>query len=180
MVRLPVRNPAIDGLKVTLIEQFAPAPTEPLQVLTAVKSPVALMPVTTSEAFPVLVKVTVRGALFVPSGWLPKSTVEGLKLAKGPLTPVPDRPITCGLPGAVSVNVTEPATGPGPAGEKVRSTSHAVPTVRLDPQVVVCAKLPLTAMFEISTFILPEFDTCSAACELVVPTPWPGKLIRVG
>jgi len=65
------------------------------------------MPVMLSVAVPVLVSVTVCAELVVPTAWLPKATLLGLRLTAGKAAPVPVRLTLCGLPGALSVMVSE-------------------------------------------------------------------------
>jgi hypothetical protein len=63
------RGPAVVGVKVALIAQFAPAATEVPQVLVWAKSlafaPVTAMPVMLKLVFPVFVRVTVWAALVI-------------------------------------------------------------------------------------------------------------------
>jgi hypothetical protein len=72
------RAPVADGLKVTLIVQFAPAATLEPQVLVSVKSPLFAPPMAMPEplmlnvAVPVFVSVTVWAALVVETSWFPK------------------------------------------------------------------------------------------------------------
>src|SRR5438105_15044146 len=76
---VPVRAPEVVGVKVTLIEQLAPAAKVAglvgqalAPVLVAAKSPEAAKEVIVKAAVPVLVSVAVTGALVVMSSWLPK------------------------------------------------------------------------------------------------------------
>jgi len=55
------------GLKVTVIEQLAPAARELPQLLVCAKSPVVLMLVIISVSVPVLVSETFWGALVLPT-----------------------------------------------------------------------------------------------------------------
>jgi hypothetical protein len=64
-VSAPLRLPPAVGLKVTLMEQLAPAATEPPHVLVWVKSPVSVMVKGVKAPLPVLVSVIVCGALAV-------------------------------------------------------------------------------------------------------------------
>ena len=66
IVSEPVRVPVAVGAKVTLIVQLPPAATEPPQLLVWAKSPDVTMPLTVRVAVPVLLRVTVCGALVVP------------------------------------------------------------------------------------------------------------------
>src|SRR5436309_6922604 len=87
MVSVPVRWPAAVGVNVTAIEQFAPAATEPPQVLVCAKSPDAVMLVTVSAAVPLLVSVTDCGALCVCTVWLLNVRLAGDSEAVAPEDP---------------------------------------------------------------------------------------------
>jgi len=65
MLMLPVCWPAAAGVNVTAMEQPPPAATDVPHVLVCAKSPVTVMPVIDSGAFPLLVNVTVCAALVV-------------------------------------------------------------------------------------------------------------------
>src|SRR5947209_5293936 len=84
MTRLAVRGAAVVGLKTTptLHGAFGPR-TWPLQPLLPMwKSPASLklIPVTLSDAVPVFVRVTICALLAVPTCWLPKLRLVGLRL----------------------------------------------------------------------------------------------------
>ena len=72
MVTDAARDPAAVGLKVTLMEQFAPAATLGPHVLVSEKSPlfvpVMAMLEIVSGAPPVLVKLTICAVLLLPTG----------------------------------------------------------------------------------------------------------------
>src|SRR5438105_3735057 len=71
MVRVPVRVPVALGVKVTLMVQLAPAPSDVPQLFPMPKSPVTLTPLM-DMALPVpLESVTVCAGLVVPTVWLP-------------------------------------------------------------------------------------------------------------
>jgi hypothetical protein len=60
---------------------------------------------------------------------------------------VPVRPTVCGLPGALSTIVNEPAADPAAIGEKVTPTVQVAPAAILAPQVLLdTAKPALAAM----------------------------------
>jgi hypothetical protein len=67
MVKVPGRVPVVVGLNVTLIVQFFPAATEPVQVLLSAKSPLAAIPEIARLAVPTFVSVTGFAALVVPT-----------------------------------------------------------------------------------------------------------------
>jgi hypothetical protein len=69
IVTVPVSIPVIVGVKVTSMVQLAPAATLLPQVSVSVKSPLAMILVTVSEAAPVLERVTLWALLLVPTCW---------------------------------------------------------------------------------------------------------------
>src|SRR5437763_803661 len=92
---VPVRAPKAVGVKVTLIEQLAPAAKVAglvrqalAPVLVAAKSPEAAKELIVKAAVPVLVNVTVIGALVVASSWLPKSNFVGANPTAGAVPPL--------------------------------------------------------------------------------------------
>src|SRR5437868_6644289 len=92
---VPVRAPEAVGVKVTLIEQLAPAAKVAglvgqalAPVLVAAKSPEAAKEVIVKAAVPVLVSVTVTDALMVASGWLPKPRLVGANPTAGAVPPL--------------------------------------------------------------------------------------------
>jgi hypothetical protein len=66
-VTVPLRDPVVVGLKVTVIGQLAPAARVVPQVLVWAKSPLAVIDVIVSSSVPVLLSVTVCGVLVVPT-----------------------------------------------------------------------------------------------------------------
>lgn len=83
MLSIPLREPLSVGLKVTLMVQLAPVPTEVPQVSDSAKSPLVVMPVMLSVALPVLARVTGCDALVVPTVWVAKVRLVGLRLTDG-------------------------------------------------------------------------------------------------
>lgn len=69
---VPLREPALVGLKVTDIVQFLPGARLDLQLLVCAKSPVVAMLATLSVAFPVFDRVTDFAGLVVPTDCAPK------------------------------------------------------------------------------------------------------------
>ena len=90
MVRAPVLVPVAVGLKVTLRVQLALAARLEPQVLVWEKSPLGLMLLMLSVAFPVFVSVTVWGLLVVPTACAGKVKEAGERLTTGAV-PVPVR-----------------------------------------------------------------------------------------
>src|SRR5690242_14091143 len=66
IVRLPLREPEVPGLNVTVTVQLAPAARLAPQLLVSEKSPLAEMPVRPRAALPVLVTLTVWAELLTP------------------------------------------------------------------------------------------------------------------
>ncbi|MEO8186274.1 MAG: hypothetical protein ABI580_02790 [Burkholderiaceae bacterium] len=97
MLSVAVRALAPAGVKVTLTAQFAPgrsdAPVQLLAANSAALPPVMTIAPSTRVAVPVLLIETVRGALFVPIVWLPKSTevADSPTAGVGAETPLPLR-----------------------------------------------------------------------------------------
>jgi hypothetical protein len=88
MVSAPARWPRAVGLNVTLTVQDLPtgnATTPARQVLVCAKSPVVVMAAMLSGAAPVLVKVTGWAGLRVPTLWVPKTTLEALRVTAAQL-----------------------------------------------------------------------------------------------
>ena len=63
---------------------------------------------------------------------------------------------------------------------KVTLTLQDLPAARLEPQVLVSAKLPEVVMLVTISAALPEFVTVAVSGELVAPTLVPGKVSDVG
>src|ERR1700680_543878 len=81
MVNEPLSTPVVAGLKVTEIEQEAPAASEEPQVLLSVKSlalvPVMAIPVIMSAVLLLFVRVASRGEVVTPTAELPKLSAQG-------------------------------------------------------------------------------------------------------
>ena len=71
--------------------------------------------------------------------------------------PVPLNDTVCGLAAALSVNVIAPVSVPAAVGVKVTEMVQLALTARLDPQVLVSAKLPEAAMPLIDRAAVPVF-----------------------
>jgi len=122
-----------------------------------------------SGAVPVLVRVTVWGALLLPTRWLPKFKLGGARLTAGSI-PVPESVTVCGLPGASSVIVRTPLRAPVAVAVKVTLIVQLPPTVTLSPQLLVSAKSPLAAMLERVSGALPVLLSVTGWDVLLVPT----------
>src|SRR5437870_231497 len=118
MVMAPARVPMAVGAKLTLIVQLAFAATLPpfAQVVpgAGTKSPLETTLVMVNVALPMLVSVTVLGALIEPSGCRSKVRLRGDSMTAGPvLTALPVRLIIWGLSAALSVMLIVPVKRPG-------------------------------------------------------------------
>ena len=103
MLNIPLLVPAAVGLKVTLILQLPPAGTALPHALVSAKSPLAVMDVMLSTALPEFLKETACGVLVKPIARVLNVRVPGLKETPGAAgTPVPLRPIVCGVSKASS------------------------------------------------------------------------------
>ena len=83
MVNELVRVPLAVGVKVTFNVHVDPAATPLPQLSVSAKSPPAEIPVICKGAVPLLERVTVCGALVVPTLWLPKVRLVGESEAPG-------------------------------------------------------------------------------------------------
>lgn len=121
MVSVPVLVPAAVGAKVTLIVQMADVVIgTTVQVLKGkTKSPVTWILEIVTGLIPTLERITVRGALFVPTPWFPKPSDVAETEADGVVTPVPVSAIIAGLAGSSVVMISEPVLVPDAVGVNV-------------------------------------------------------------
>ena len=176
------------GAKVTEIVQLAPAfrlvPQLPVWANCVGLAPVSPMLVMLSAAVPVLVSVTVWAELVVPTVWLPKATLLGLRLTAGTPTPAPVRLTLCGLPGALSVTVSEADWEEAVVGAKVTEIVQLAPAFRLVPQLPVWANCvglaPVSPMLVMLSVAVPVLVSVTVWAELVVPTVWLPKATLLG
>jgi hypothetical protein len=156
MVIWPCRLPAVVGVKVTEIAQFAPAASVELHSLCAAKSPEAVIPMMLKGAWPEFVSVSVCAALVVPmvcaANW--SATVESVTAGA---VPFPVSAIICGDPLASSVIVTLPARLPVIVGVKVTEIAQPALTASVEPQVLLAAKSPEATILAILSTACPEF-----------------------
>jgi hypothetical protein len=110
IVIVPVCVPVAVGVKVTLIEQFAPAASEAPQVVVSAYCALGTMLLMLSDAVPELVSVTDCAALVVFNVWLANVRLVGDNDTAGVFgaAPVPVRFTVWGLPVALSVMVMVP------------------------------------------------------------------------
>ena len=135
-----VRAPAAVGVNATLIVQLPPAATEPPHVLLTEKSPafapVRLMPLMLKLVFPVLSRVVLCAALVVPTFWLLKLRLDGVRLTDE-APPVPVRLTVCGLPAALSEMLTAAVRAPATVGVNVTLIVQLPPGTTALPQVLI-------------------------------------------
>ena len=84
--------------------------------------------------------------------------------------PVPDNAILCGLPAALSEIVTAPVLVPVTAGLNVTLMTQLTPAATGLAQLLVWAKSPLAAMFEMVNPMSPELVSVTVWAALVVLT----------
>src|SRR5947208_8372569 len=101
-----------------------------LPVLVAAKSPEAAKELIVKAAVPVLVNVTVIGALVVASSWLPKSRLVGANPTAGAV-PFPLSGTVCGLPPALSATDSVPVRAPEAVGVKVTLMEQLAPAAKV-------------------------------------------------
>lgn len=87
-VTVPVCVPAAEGVKVTLMAQVAPAATALPQVFVSANCALAAIEVMVRLPLPLLVSMTVWGALVTPTVPALKMRLAGAKVAAG-ATPIP-------------------------------------------------------------------------------------------
>src|SRR5579872_320662 len=165
--------------------QLALAASVPGQLLVCAKSPLfvpasPILLIVRAEV-PLFVRVIVFAVLVVPTFWLPKLRLVGLRLTAGASTlPVPLSARFCGLSGALSVKVTLALFVPVAPGVKVTLMVQDAPLLSVLGQLLVCAKspafVPLRAILLIFKGALPLFLSVTVCGALVVPTTWLPKL----
>jgi len=131
-----------------------------------------------SVVLPVFVRVTVCEALVVPTFWLPKLRLDGVRVTDP--KPVPESPTVWGLFGALSVMVTTPVRVPGVEGVKVTLIEQPAPAATLVPQLVVSVKSPLAEILEMLSGALPEWVRVTVCGALDGPTGGERKVNLAG
>src|SRR5713226_757536 len=159
--------------------QLAFTASVPGQLLVWAKSklfvPLRAMLLILKEAVPVLVSVTVCAALVIPTFWLPKLRLPGLKLTAGAnMIPVPLSAAFWGLSTALSVKVTLALRLPVAEGVKVTLMVQDALMASVPGQLLVWAKsvlfVPLRAMLLILKEAVPLLVSVIVFAALVVPT----------
>jgi len=163
--------------------QFAPLAIELPQLLVSLKSaeftPVNAIPFRLRAALPAFKSVTVCAGLEVPTSWELKFRLTGERVTNGPplaVSQTPERLISCGLLGLLSVRVTAPVLVPVAVGVNVTLTEQFAPGRTLPPQVLVWAKSPLVATLDIVNGAPPVFVNVTVCGALVVPTVRPANV----
>jgi hypothetical protein len=160
-VRVPVREPAAPGLKVTVMVQLAPAARLAGQALVWEKSPVAAMFVTLSVALPPFVTLIVCAVLAAPRSSPPKFKLAGETLASAP-TPFPAKEILCEPGTALSLRSSAPVRLPGAVGLNITVTVQAAPGLKELPQASAAEKSPLALMLVRVRLAVPELVIVTA------------------
>jgi hypothetical protein len=141
------------------------------------------MPVIVTADVLVFVSVTVLPGLVVCRLIFPNDNVVGDTVTVS-LTPVPVSEIDCGLPGALSLTVTDAFRGPVAVGSKVTLILQLDPAATLVPQLLVCAKSvlfsPVTARLVIVSVAFPVLVRVAVCGELTTPTDSFPKGMLVG
>jgi hypothetical protein len=177
-VSVPVREPTLVGVKVTLIVHRTPAATELPQVFVWAKSPTTETPVIASAVVRLLASVTESGLLVVPTVRLVNVSLLVDKVTA--LMPVPTRAMVCGLLLALSVMVTAPLYAPVAVGLKVTEMVHLAPAETELPQVLVSMKFALATMLVIDSATLPVLVNVTFLMAPVDPFTTLPKLRVVG
>jgi hypothetical protein len=149
MDTLPLTLPAEAGENFAVNDVLCPAPSVRgvLTPLTLKPLPEAVTCDTVRLAVPEFVRVTVWDPL-LPTFTEPKFTVEGLA-PSWPWTPVPDRAIAAGEPGALLTIETLPVAAPEDVGAKTAANEALLPAL-----IVIGRLAPLTLN------PVPEADAC--------------------
>src|SRR5271165_4090359 len=126
------------------------------------------MPLMLSVALPVLVNVTVWAALEDPTRTPEKLRLAGVRPTNGP-TPLPLRPMICGVPAASSWIATVPLRDPGAVGVKVTESVQVPVFDTVFPQLSVSAKSPVVMIDEIESGTLPRLRSRTVCAALVDP-----------
>jgi len=182
----PDRAPGAVGVNVMLIGQLAFAAREAPHGLEAMaKSPTVVILEMFKAAPPELLRVTVCGALVVPTGSEPNVRLVGLSEALGSRMPLPDKGKLWGEFEALSTMLTDARRPPAAVGVKVTANAQPAPAARVAGQVFCeTAKSelfsPATVMLAIVSEAPPEFVSITDWALLVVFTGWSAKVRLVG
>ncbi len=176
------------GRKTTFTAHFAPASKAAPQLFVCKKSwrlPATVIRPIVNLTFPVLVRTTVWGEDWRPTGSPPNDSFVVERLADPAVTlPVPARPTACGLPPPSSLNSADAVRVPDVVGVKVTLTVQPALAAKVLPQVVVSEKssafVPPIAVCQRCRMALPRFVSVITWGALLVPTFWLGKVTLGG
>jgi hypothetical protein len=180
MLSVPDFVPAVPGLKVTEIVQFAPASSVVPQVLVSVKSPLVVMLETGTEASVGLVRVTVWALLVVPTACAEKKSEEEDNLARGVMevVEVPGDELvaaaggTIGRRGPAVMGEPEPLEAPLCPGSGV--LGGCIGMGGSGPEVMT-SPMPL----RVTVCGLPKALSKRESAPLRVPGPWGVKVTAI-
>lgn len=105
----------------------------------------------------------------LPTPWLAKVSLVGVRLTAGATTPVPPSRIVCGLLGALLVIVRVPLRVPLAVGVKITLRVQEEPAASELPQLLVSAKSPFTEIEEMERTASPVLESVTDCAELFVP-----------
>lgn len=176
----PVKLAAESGTKVAEMVQLAEAASVAPQVVVLAKSagfaPASEMTIPVRDALPVLVSVNVWATDALPTLVLGKLRLEGLRLAIGAGTAVPEpfKVAVCGEFEELSTTESVAAKLAIDAGVKVIEMVQLAEAARVVPQVLVCVKSAgLAPAMEIVIPVngaVPVFDNVTVVATLIVFT----------
>jgi hypothetical protein len=182
----PLIAPVTLGVKVTLKVQVAAAATVPPQgdvpEAVAAKSPLATILEISSVAPELLVRVTVLGALVVPTACDANARLVGDKTIG--ISPVPDTAKICGLPAPELAIPTAPLIDPVPDGVNVTDKVQAADLASTPPHGEAPLPTAAKSALEVSALIVIEpvllLVTVMIFEALVAPTPVAVKVSDAG
>jgi hypothetical protein len=133
------------------------------QVFVSEKSPLTVTLAMATGVEPLLVRLMPR-VVEVPTRWLPNARLAGAS-EMNPTAPVPPSGTVCGLVAALSVKVNVPVRVPGTVGAKLTLIVQFAVGASDAGHVFVCAKSPVTAIFDMTrevVLLLVSVTTCVA------------------
>jgi hypothetical protein len=149
--------------------QFALSASVEPQLLVCAKSPEVAMLTRCKVALRVLLRMTVCEELVVEIPWEAKVSDAGEREATG-ATPVPDSETEGAVPVASLFSVSVPLRVPRAVGEKETLTVQLPLAASETPQLLVCAKSPITLKLEIDNGALPVLVSVTLWAALTVFT----------
>lgn len=149
-VSVPEAAPVAVGENVTPMVQLAPAARLDPQVLPATAKPVlAVTLVMLRATLWTFFSVTLPAALVLPTVTVPRFSELGETVTGAVLDELPLRLTVCGLPGALSVNVSVPFVVPVAVGENVTPTVQVAAAAMLVPQVLLATAKPAVVVMPV-------------------------------